>query len=149
MNTGYYAIPGLNRIEVMEQIDNVERSKYKLADITPQQIINIVIRHLNDYKGFNYSFTDIIQKSRANSKPLFRQAGYYYLRTYTRLSLKEVAQRLGGFDHSTVIHGVREWGNYVSTYRTAIALDIKIVQAIKEKQRELQYTNEIEEIKNK
>lgn len=37
-----------------------------------------------------------------------RQLAYWFLRHFTRLSLPEIGQVVGGRDHSTVLHGIRK-----------------------------------------
>jgi chromosomal replication initiator protein len=43
-----------------------------------------------------------------------RQMCMYFIRKYTRLSLKQTGNELGGLDHSTVIHAVETVKNYLS-----------------------------------
>lgn len=130
MNTHYYAMPGLNRIEVQDQIEDAQENENRIVEIKPMQIINIVIRHLNDFKENDLSFKDIIVRKRRGDLPMYRFACFYFLKQYTMLTLKEIAERLGGYDHSTVIHGITTWGDYIDTYRGAMRISTMIENEI-------------------
>ncbi|MFN9581168.1 MAG: helix-turn-helix domain-containing protein, partial [Bacteroidota bacterium] len=58
---------------------------------------------------------------------------YYYLAwTYTHYSLREIAEPLNGYDHTTVIHGrdaIRDSLSYPNTFRPVIEQAIKLVHS--------------------
>lgn len=53
------------------------------------------------------SVREIMSSSRYKSTNIARQAVYFALRNETGLSYPEIGKRIGGRDHSSVIHGVR------------------------------------------
>lgn len=81
----YFALPGLR--------------KHYVGDLLPTAVINCVCKHLKVDKG------RVIRKGRKREVVHARFMIFYILRTYTRMSLKEVGD-IFGRDHSTVIHGV-------------------------------------------
>ena len=100
----------LNRIVAFSQIYN------KTPDI--KEVKNILNTYLNaPYKKtspqtilravadfYNISSADLIKRSRKKEIVRPRQIAMFLLRDETKLSFPEIGQKLGGRDHSTVIH---------------------------------------------
>ena len=59
-------------------------------------------------KTYNVTPDEIYSRSKATRFTTPRQVLMYLLRTMTRLSMEEIAGRIGGRDHTTVLHGVRK-----------------------------------------
>lgn len=56
----------------------------------------------------------IISRGRKGHIVEARQMAMYFIRKYTRLSLKQTGMEFGGLDHSTVIHAVHSVNNTLS-----------------------------------
>ena len=65
---------------------------------SPQNILKSVADH------FNISLADLTKRSRKKEVVKPRQIAMYLLREEIKLSFPEIGQKLGGRDHSTVIH---------------------------------------------
>ena len=65
---------------------------------TPQ----LVLKSVSEF--YNISLNDILKRSRKKEVVKPRQMAMYLLREETKLSFPEIGQKLGGRDHSTVIH---------------------------------------------
>ena len=65
---------------------------------TPQSVLKSVSEF------YNISLNDILKRSRKKEVVKPRQMAMYLLREETKLSFPEIGQKLGGRDHSTVIH---------------------------------------------
>ena len=61
---------------------------------------------LNVCEAFDISELDIMSKRRMRRIARPRQVVMYLARHLTKLSLPEIGGRLGGLDHTTVLHGV-------------------------------------------
>ncbi len=70
--------------------------------ISPDLIIKAVANH------FQIKVTDLKSSKKHKIYSLPRQVTMYLLRQYTDLSLPEIGQKLGGRDHTTVLHGIRK-----------------------------------------
>jgi len=100
----------LNRVGAFSQIYN------KIPDI--KEVKNILNTYLNSsYRKtspqsilksvaefYNISSNDLIKRSRKKEVVKPRQVAMFLLREETKLSFPEIGQKLGGRDHSTVIH---------------------------------------------
>lgn len=70
--------------------------------VKPYQIQAIIERMFNlPYKG-------IMVKSQSPKYSLPRQYFIYLVRFHTHLSLKAIAKKLGGFDHTTMVHAEKK-----------------------------------------
>lgn len=56
---------------------------------------------------FNVSMIDIVSQRRTSTVVWPRQCVFWALGTHTTMSLPEIGDRLGGKDHTTVLHGKR------------------------------------------
>jgi len=100
----------LNRILAFNQIYN------KIPDIKEvKNILNaylstpyrktsppVILKAVVDF--YNISLNDLIKRSRKKEVVKPRQVAMFLLREETKLSFPEIGQKLGGRDHSTVIH---------------------------------------------
>ena len=71
-------------------------------NLTRDDVINAVLRH------FDVGRRELSGKSRTKEIVLPRQIAMYLLRAETDASLLEIGGELGGRDHTTVLHGVRQ-----------------------------------------
>lgn len=98
------AFSRLNNVAVTEEITKEALKDVIYPDqsriITIQTVIDAVCEHYNLRK------TDILSKKRNAEIVRPRQIVMYLARTYTNTTLNEIAQALGGKDHSTVMNGV-------------------------------------------
>ena len=65
---------------------------------SPQSIIKAAAEF------YNISLNDLVKRSRKKEVVRPRQVAMFLLREETKLSFPEIGQKLGGRDHSTVIH---------------------------------------------
>ena len=70
-----------------------------------QQKADEILQVVCDYFGFEVKA--IVGKRRMQSISLCRFVCIWMLRKYTRMSLKEIGEKLGGRDHTTVIYSIR------------------------------------------
>ena len=85
----------------MKELQNII-SPDKPREITPQLIIDVVCEH------FHITKEQMISKSRSNDIAKPRQIAMYLCKNMTGVSLENIAELLGGRDHSTVIHGINK-----------------------------------------
>ncbi|MDP3696769.1 MAG: chromosomal replication initiator protein DnaA [Candidatus Taylorbacteria bacterium] len=90
----YSKPPGLK--EVKNILTTYLNSPYRKT--SPQTVLKSVA----DF--FNISASDLIKRSRKKEVVRPRQVAMFLLREETKLSFPEIGQKLGGRDHSTVIH---------------------------------------------
>ena len=76
--------------------------KATFADVTVQQIIKFVERTMKVPER------QILGKSRVQEVALSRQMTMYLTRELTESSLQSIGQHLGGRDHTTVLHAIRQ-----------------------------------------
>ncbi|HEX5497967.1 MAG TPA: helix-turn-helix domain-containing protein, partial [Thermomicrobiales bacterium] len=72
-------------------------------------VLDAVVRH---YKA---PLRDLLGRSRTKDIVLPRQVAMYLLREETGASLIEIGHELGGRDHTTVLHGIRQIERALST----------------------------------
>ncbi|MSS62966.1 chromosomal replication initiator protein DnaA [Velocimicrobium porci] len=71
-------------------------------DITVELIIGIVAEH------FDISSDDIISSKKSRNIAYPRQICMYLCRTLTEIPLKDIGNKLGKRDHTTIIHGIEK-----------------------------------------
>jgi chromosomal replication initiator protein len=65
---------------------------------------------------YTLDFYELTEKTRKRNIVFARQMGMVICREYSpQLSLNNIGDYLGGFDHTTVIHGVRAISNILAT----------------------------------
>ncbi|RMG59541.1 MAG: chromosomal replication initiator protein DnaA [Deltaproteobacteria bacterium] len=70
--------------------------------VSPDLVIKTVANH------YQVKLSDIRSAKKHKVYSFPRQVAMYLLRQYTELSLPEIGQKLGGRDHTTVLHGIRK-----------------------------------------
>jgi chromosomal replication initiator protein len=70
--------------------------------VTRDEVISAVLQH------FNLGHREITGRSRTKDVVMPRQIAMYLLREETDASLLEIGAELGGRDHTTVLHGIRQ-----------------------------------------
>lgn len=89
-----------NRVPDIKEVKNILNtylsSSYKRT--SPQSILKAAAEF------YNISLTDLVKRSRKKEIVKPRQVAMFLLREETKLSFPEIGQKLGGRDHSTVIH---------------------------------------------
>lgn len=66
-----------------------------------------IIRQVAEEFGLTVDELKSPERTRRVAYPRFK--AMYRLKTETELSLPAIGRRLGGRDHTTVLHGVRKW----------------------------------------
>lgn len=89
-----------NRIPDIKEIKNILNAYLSTPyrKTSPQ----IILKTVADF--FSINQTDLIKRSRKKEVVKPRQIAMYLLREEVKLSFPEIGQKLGGRDHSTVIH---------------------------------------------
>ncbi|MCC6312463.1 MAG: chromosomal replication initiator protein DnaA [Thermomicrobiales bacterium] len=82
------------------------------ASVTRAGVIEAVVRH------YGLSARDLSGRSRTKGISGPRQVAMYLLREETDASLLEIGQELGGRDHTTVLHGIRQIERSLTTDTT-------------------------------
>ncbi len=108
-----------------------EGKKYRVKQRAEQQtdIPNIAMRAVCN--SFDVDLDEMKSKSRLQTLAFARHAYCSMVRKFTRLTLKEIGQTLGGRDHATVVNSCRVSDNlleYDDVYRQMYeeALDLLI-----------------------
>lgn len=100
----------LNRVMAFSQIYNKSPGLKEVKSILATYLNNpyrktspqTVLKSVADF--YNISTTDLLKRSRKKEVVRPRQVAMFLLREETKLSFPEIGQKLGGRDHSTVIH---------------------------------------------
>src|SRR3989338_7268030 len=100
----------LNRVIAFSQIYNKPPGTKEVKNILATYLNNpykkassqVVLKNIADF--YNISPSDLIKRSRKKEIVRPRQMAMFLLREETKLSFPEIGQKLGGRDHSTVIH---------------------------------------------
>ncbi|HZZ99685.1 MAG TPA: helix-turn-helix domain-containing protein, partial [Candidatus Paceibacterota bacterium] len=100
----------LNRVVAFCQIYNKNPDLKEVKNIlttylnTPYKKTSpqTILKSVADF--YNISMNDLVKRSRKKEVVRPRQIAMYLLRDETKLSFPEIGQKLGGRDHSTVIH---------------------------------------------
>ena len=100
----------LNRIVAFNQIYNKAPDIKEVKNIlntylnTPYRKISpqVILKSVADF--YSISLNDLFKRSRKKEVVKPRQVAMFLLREDTKLSFPEIGQKLGGRDHSTVIH---------------------------------------------
>lgn len=100
----------LNRVLAFSQIYNKEPGLKEVKNILNTYLSSpykktspqTVLKSVADF--YNTSITDLVKRSRKKEVVRPRQMAMFLLREETKLSFPEIGQKLGGRDHSTVIH---------------------------------------------
>ncbi|MCD8151485.1 MAG: chromosomal replication initiator protein DnaA [Clostridiales bacterium] len=95
----------------IEELQNII-SPDKPKEITPHLIVEVVSEH------FGITVDQIISKSRSRDIAKPRQIAMYLCKNMTDLPLDSIGQLLGGRDHSTVIHGIKQVTDDISSDST-------------------------------
>lgn len=102
----------LNRVvsfaSIMNQVLSVECANEALKGLLSQQhkplSIESIVQSVSD--EFSIPLDDINGKTRSKEVVLPRQIAMYLCRTLTQASLPDIGRKIGGRDHTTVLHSV-------------------------------------------
>ncbi len=64
--------------------------------------------------------SDILSPRRFQEIVFARDICYYLMRKHTNLSLVQIGKRLGGRDHSSVLHGIRKVLRHIDRYAVVV-----------------------------
>jgi chromosomal replication initiator protein len=100
----------LNRIIAFSQIYNKPPGLKEVKNILATYLNNpyrktshqVILKNVAEF--YNISLGDLVKRSRKKEVVKPRQIAMFLLREETKLSFPEIGQKLGGRDHSTVIH---------------------------------------------
>lgn len=99
-----------------------EIGKVESGPVTVSEIVKACCRY------FDYSADDFLTPGRFKEVVHARHVAMYLARNLTDKSFAEIGRRLGGLDHSTVLHGVRKIGRAVRK-DWAVAYDVAQLEA--------------------
>ncbi len=74
--------------------------------MTARILFSTIMREVAAHHGMTVE--RLLGRSRKKRDARPRQQAMFLGRRYTALSFPEIGRRMGGFDHTTVIHGVRK-----------------------------------------
>ncbi|MBI2062235.1 MAG: chromosomal replication initiator protein DnaA [Candidatus Yanofskybacteria bacterium] len=99
-----------NRVPDIKEVKNILNTYLSTPyrKTSPQTVLKSVA----DF--YSISSADLVKRSRKKEIVKPRQVAMYLLREETKLSFPEIGQKLGGRDHSTVIHACEKIKNEVS-----------------------------------
>jgi chromosomal replication initiator protein len=80
----------------------LESGPVRRTRVTRDEVVGAVLRH------FGVGRRELTGKSRTKEIVLPRQVAMYLLRAETDCSLLEIGSELGGRDHTTVLHGIKQ-----------------------------------------
>jgi chromosomal replication initiator protein len=95
----------------MEALAETEPGGRRSA-VTCDEVVEAVLRH------FSLGRRELTGRSRTKDVVLPRQVAMYLLRAETDASLLEIGAELGGRDHTTVLHGIRQVERSLATDST-------------------------------
>ena len=89
-----------NRVPDLKEVKNILNTYLSTPyrKTSPQ----VILKSVADF--YNISLADLVKRSRKKEIVKPRQIAMFLLREETKLSFPEIGQKLGGRDHSTVIH---------------------------------------------
>ncbi len=97
----------LNMEQTAKILDSIIEEKQQ--HITPE----LVIREVHKY--FRIPIEDLLGKKRTKELVFPRQITMYLLRSECGLSYPEIGRKMGGKDHSTIMHGEQKIGKSIAT----------------------------------
>lgn len=89
-----------NKIPTLKEVKNILATY--LNDPYKKTSPQVVLKSVADF--YNISLSDLLKRSRKKEVVKPRQIAMFLLREETKLSFPEIGQKIGGRDHSTVIH---------------------------------------------
>jgi chromosomal replication initiator protein len=92
---------------IVARIVNLEKK-----ELTTDDIFDAVCQH------YGLKTRDILSKSRKQNIVQGRQLAMYLCHKYTDVSYTQIGRRMGGRDHSTVLHGCNQVSRRISTDKT-------------------------------
>jgi hypothetical protein len=75
-------------------------------------------------KHFRLTEVELLAHRRAVNIVRPRQIIWYIAKTHTRMSYPQIGMRVGGFDHTTVLHGVRTIQGYLAVNDEHVGHDV-------------------------
>ena len=110
-------IEAIVRKEDLQALRHAEKVFHKIRQMamfeTRLDIIEEVIM-----EDFGLTKEEIRKKSRKHTLVLARHLYFYLAKRFTKLSLAQIGQYMGGRDHATVLHGIRKITNLIEPIRT-------------------------------
>lgn len=99
-----------NRVPDLKEVKNILNTYLSTPyrKTSPQ----VILKSVADF--YSISLADLVKRSRKKEIVRPRQIAMFLLREETKLSFPEIGQKLGGRDHSTVIHACEKIKNEVS-----------------------------------
>lgn len=97
-----YSFPGIRPVDLfILKFPHIKR----IPDITVSELFEIVAREKN------LTIDEIVSKSRSRQNIEARQIIYKAMRERLNLTLKDIGERFGSRDHTTVMHNLRVFEN--------------------------------------
>lgn len=92
--------------------------------MTPRVLFSDILYETARFHGM--SVKQLLNPGKARFLARARQHAMFLARRFTALSHPEIARRMGGFDHTTIIHGVRKISELVAADHEVAAVSAKI-----------------------
>ncbi len=113
-----------SRLAINNQL-KADKKADKKASIPVEKVLNIVSQELS------IDISDFISRKKSNKFSLARQISSYLLKEHTDLSLKEIGEKLGGRNYSTIIY-------LLGTFKKSLnKLDSKLNECLSEIRKKL------------
>lgn len=100
------------RERLKKQLSKIEESGFLAVPLK-----KIALETIIKYKPFGVVYADLFSQRRWKEIVLARQECYYRARMETGKSLPEIARFFGGRDHTTILHGIRQYQYYQACAR--------------------------------
>ncbi len=94
-------------------------------DVTVQ--VGTIIQAVCNYYGIRRN--EVMSGRKTATVVRYRHIAMYLSRKFTRLSLPQIGNAMGGFDHTTILHGIRKMEGLLKT-DNRLALDIATIKAM-------------------
>ncbi len=117
--SSYYALPILRIVEDEELKKNVMSDAQMM-----EHIIEVVSKYLQVPTLYTF------KKSRVWSYVYFRQICMFFIRNKTKISYKQIGERFGGIDHTSVIHASNRIRDFLSINDEKVTRDVEYLNTI-------------------
>lgn len=116
-------------LEYTRQIRELNRDALVIVPPPPPKRPSVSRIILETAGHFEVNVNDILSERRTHGVVFPRQIAMYIAKTLTLRTLPDIGRRIGGRDHTTVIHAIRKIQRLIASGDTDLANDIQAITA--------------------
>lgn len=123
-----------NKVTVDEYILSILQAHYdssNMIKLTDKEKISLILKTVAIANSMEID--QFITRSRKREYAYCRFMAMYFIKKYTKVSLREIGEIFSGIDHSSALHGISKFQDFIDTEKKTKELYFKVNNILKNK----------------